>query len=44
MTTLKTTHHRGSYVQKAKTADLNRNVAFVVGNIICRNPLSEFLD
>ena len=44
MTTLKTTHNWGSYVHKAKTADLDSNLASLVENIVCFNSLSEFLD
>ena len=44
MTTLQTSHHRGSSVHRAKTADLDSNPAFLVGNVVCLNSLSEFLD
>ena len=44
MTTVKTTPQRGSYVHGAKTADLDSNLAFMVGNIVCFNSLSELLD
>ena len=42
MTTLKTTHHEGSYIHSSKKADLDSHLAFLVGNIVCFNPLSEF--
>ena len=37
VTTLKTTHHRGSYVHRAKTADLDSNLALFMGEIVCVN-------
>ena len=44
--TLKTSNRQGGYVHKAKTADLDSNLAFLVGNIVCylTISLSEFLD
>ena len=44
MTTLNTAHHRGTYIQRAKTADLDSNLALLVGNTVGFNALSEFLD
>ena len=35
VTTLQTTHCRGSYVHRAKSADLDNNLAFLVANIVC---------
>ena len=40
MTTLRTIHYCGSYVDRAKTAGLDSNLAFLVGNTVCFDTLS----
>ena len=43
-TTPNTPHHRGTNVHGAKTADSGSTLAFLVGNAVCFNSSSEFLD